>query len=231
MKTWITHGGYKIIEVLSGRSNVFLVTNGFQNILIDTSPKNKQYKLESRLNYLKITHIDYLILTHTHFDHAGNAAFIKIKYNAKVIVHKSEADYLKNGYSPLPKGSFFLTKILVNIANMLRVRFLYEPCIGDIEIKDTFNFSNLGLNVYIMHTPGHSVGSISIIVDNEIAIIGDTMFGVFNWTVFPPFVDDIGQMIASWKLLLDSNCSTFIPAHGASKNRFLVQNDYEKRRQ
>jgi hypothetical protein len=142
MKTWVTNGGYRIIQVLSGRSNIFLVTNGLQNVLIDTSPKSKRDKLESRLNNL-----------------------------------------------------------------------------------DSFN---LGFNGYILNTPGHSIGSMSIIVDDEIAIVGDAIFGVFKKTVFPPFSDDVEQMIKSWRLLLDTNCSVFIPAHGSSKSRLLVQNNYEK---
>jgi flavorubredoxin len=37
MKTWQTKSGYKVIQVLAGRSNVFLLTNGEQNILVDTA--------------------------------------------------------------------------------------------------------------------------------------------------------------------------------------------------
>ena len=229
MKTWVTNSGYKIIQVLSGRSNVFLITNDVINILIDTGPINKQDKLESILANLKINHIDYLILTHTHFDHVGNAAFIKNKYNAQVIVHESEYDYLKTGYSPLPKGSIFPTRLLINLANRFHLRFLYEPCIGDIQVKDTFNFYNHEFNAYIIYTPGHSIGSMSIIIDNKIAIVGDAMFGVFKNSIYPPFSDDIRQMIKSWKLLLETNCLLFFPSHGSSKSRLSVQNDYEKR--
>ena len=230
MKTWDTNSGYKIIQVLSGRSNVFLLTNGVQNILIDTNPKSKRNKLEKQLNNLKVNHIDYLILTHTHFDHAGNTAFIQNKYKAKIIVHTSEADYLKNGYSPLPQGSIFPTKILIFLANKLHFRFLYEPCIADIQAKETFNLSNFGFNAYILYTPGHTIGSMSVIVDNEVAIVGDTMFGVLKWSIFPPYANDTKQMIKSWGLLLETNCSVFIPAHGSADCRLLVQNEYNKRK-
>lgn len=81
-----------------------------------------------------------------------------------------------------------------------------------------------------MHTPGHSIGSMSIIVDNEVAIVGDSMFGVFKWSVFPPFAEDCKQMIQSWGKLLETNCSIFIPSHGTENNRLLVQKDYKKRK-
>jgi len=230
MKTLETISGYKIIRVLSGRSNVFLLTNGKQNILIDSSPQNKRNKLESRLRDLNVTHIDYLILTHTHFDHAGNAAFIKKRYDAKVIVQSKEADYLRNGNTQLPKGSILPTKIMMYLANKFHIEFPYEPCVGDIQVQDSLNLINFGFNAYIMHTPGHSIGSVSVIVDNNVAIVGDAMFGVFNESILPPFVDDSIELINGWGKLLETNCSIFFPAHGSANSRSLVQSKYNKRK-
>jgi glyoxylase-like metal-dependent hydrolase (beta-lactamase superfamily II) len=73
MKIWTTVSGYKIIQVLAGRSNVFLLADKENSILIDTSPKFMWNRLQSRLRHLKVDKIDYLILTHTHFDHAANS--------------------------------------------------------------------------------------------------------------------------------------------------------------
>ncbi len=49
MKTWTTRSGYRIIQILSGRSNVFLLTNGKINFLIDTSSGRLWSKLQKRL--------------------------------------------------------------------------------------------------------------------------------------------------------------------------------------
>jgi glyoxylase-like metal-dependent hydrolase (beta-lactamase superfamily II) len=81
----------------------------------------------------------------------------------------------------------------------------------------------MGFNAYILHTPGHSSGSVSIIVDDEIALVGDTMFGIFPWSVFPPFADDVKQMTESWGKLLETNCRLFLPGHGTANKRSLVQ--------
>ena len=78
MRTWNTPGGYTVTRILSGRSNVFLLANGEKNILIDTSPKYKWKELEKRLKQLEVDIIDYLILTHTHYDHAENSKKIKV---------------------------------------------------------------------------------------------------------------------------------------------------------
>ena len=230
MKKWETKNGYKIIQVLSGRSNVYLLTNGKTNILIDTSPKYKWNKLENNLNKLNINHIEYLILTHTHFDHAANAFTIRDKYHVEVIVHKNEAQYLTSGENTIPKGTNFLTKKLVNLfaENYLK-RVNYQPCQYDILVGDSFDLNEFGFNAYIMHTPGHSEGSMSVILEDEIAIVGDAMFGIFKWSVFPPYASDTNQMINSWGKLLDTNCSIFIPSHGWENKRSLVENNYNKR--
>lgn len=68
--------------------------------------------LQKRLSRLGIEKIDLLVLTHSHFDHAANAQKIKEKYNARVIIHHDEADYLASGNNILPVGTNPFTKFL-----------------------------------------------------------------------------------------------------------------------
>lgn len=229
-KSWTTKSGHRLIRVLSGRSNVFLLTNGSKNILIDTSPQRLWNKLEKNLTFLNIKHIDYLILTHSHFDHAGNARKIREKYKASVIIHRDEADYLSAGGFTIPKGTNLFSKVIVYLlANKLTPRPGYEPCQYDISIDTKFDLNYFGFNAYILHTPGHSPGSVSVIVDDEIAVAGDAMFGVFKWSIFPPFAQDTVKLIKSWGYLLETNCSVFLPSHGSSNSRQLVQKDYNRK--
>lgn len=74
----------------------------------------------------------------------------------------------------------------------------------------------------------HEEGSISVIIDNEIAIVGDTMFGVLFGSVFSPFADNVQSIIKSWKRLLDTNCKWFLPSHGTGNSRVLLQSQYHK---
>ena len=230
MKSWKTKSGYTIILVLAERSNVFLLTNGQNNILIDTGPKRLWNKLDNRLKRLKIRHLDYLILTHSHFDHAGNAKRIKKNYHAKLMVHRIEAPFITSGESIIPDGTNIFTRTLINLfGKSLSSRLRFESCPADILIDSTFELREFGFNAYIWHTPGHTQGSMSIIIDNEIALVGDTMFGIFRGSVFPPYADDVPQMLQSWRKLLETGCSLFIPSHGSANSRALVERDYYKR--
>lgn len=230
MKTWQTKSGYKIVRVLTGRSNVFLLTNGERNILIDTGTKYMWPGLKRGLDHLQVPHIDCLILTHAHMDHAANARAIKEKYEARVIVHRLEAPYLVAGENIVPKGTNPITRTFVRLlGKRLLTLYRYEPCAYDFLVDSVFDLHDFGFNAFILHTPGHTKGSMSVIVDREVAIVGDTMFGVFKWSVFPPYADGGEQMIESWGKLLATGCSVFLPSHGSADDRRLVQRCYDRR--
>ena len=224
MKTWQTHSGYTIEQIISGRSNVFLVSNEKKRIIVDASVKRLRKKMFRRLEQLSVSTVDYLMLTHTHFDHVGNAQSIKDAFSAKVIVHQNEAQFLQNGFNVIPKGTNWFTSHVVRfLGNVFAPLTNFKPCKPDMLIDSAYSFNEIGFNAYIIHTPGHSSGSISLIVDNEIAIVGDAMFGIFPNSVFPPFADNVPEMIKSWNKLLETNCKFYLPAHGKAVSRMLLQ--------
>lgn len=234
MKCWTTQSGINIHRVLRGRCNCYLVSNGNGFLLVDTGRTKSWKNLERNLGKLGVTEDSpvSLILTHCHFDHAENAARFKKAYKASIVVHKSEGDYLKNGENPKIDGTVFLTKILSGILSgtNLLARLRYEPTDFDVSVDGEFELEPFGFPGYVLHTPGHSPGSMSVIIDHEIAIVGDAMFGVFAGSVFPPFADDVRLMIESWKKLLDTGCGIYLPAHGAERSKDLVKRQYDKYR-
>jgi len=229
MRQWITKNGEIVTQLLGGRSNVFLLAHNDRFIVVDTSPGYRWKKLDRRLKSLNISKIDYLLLTHTHFDHAGSSERLRQSYDAKVFVHKSEAGYLTSGNNPPVYGTNRYTRTIVRIlAKAFLKKVKYQPCSCDCIVDSSFDLSESGFNAGIIHTPGHSPGSMSLIVNNEIAIVGDCMFGVFKTSAFPPFAYDPKQMVESWGKLLDTGCTTFLPSHGREKNREQLLNDYNK---
>ncbi len=230
MKKIVTRTGVTITKMLGGRSNVFLVRAEGLTILIDTSPALFKQQLLNKIRNENIDSIDYLILTHTHFDHAGNAATIKEKYAAKIIVHHLEGEYLKSGSSPVPAGTNSFTKWAVKQQVDFAAKFFaYKGCNADILVSDVQELPIKIGHLQIIHTPGHSSGSLSLIIDNEIALVGDTLFGTYPGSCFPPFADDVPQLMQSWKKLLDTGCKYFYPAHGGVIHRNLLERALKKR--
>jgi hydroxyacylglutathione hydrolase len=232
MKTWTTANGLKIIHVNGIFFNSYLIYNGEKYILIDSGRKYAWMRLRRNLEKLGVNekNLSALILTHTHFDHAENAANIKEQFGAKIIAHESEAGYLETGDSPLPAGTVFYTKWFMKaFRTKAQPMFRYRPVTCDIPLRDKFDLNPMGFNAYILHVPGHTKGSIVVVVDNEIAFTGDNMVGVFNGSIFPPFGDDIPGIIRSWKTLLDTGGSLFIPNHGTPKKREILKRHYERK--
>lgn len=202
-----------------------------KNILVDTGPQSSYKKLLQNIKSVKSDNeiIDILILTHSHYDHCQNAFMIKKDFNSRIIMSESESAYVLKGYTPLPNGSFGITKFISFVGKKLGKRhFGYTPFSADTILKESYELTDNGLDIKLIDTNGHSIGSISVIVDNEIALVGDTMLGKFKQSIFPPFADDIDQMIRSWEKLLKTNCTTFLPGHGKEISRELVQKELEK---
>jgi hydroxyacylglutathione hydrolase len=232
MKTWKTSHGVIIHQLGLGRSGVFLVTQENVTLMVDSSIPQDGYKLASmlmELGYGDHRFIDYLILTHSHFDHAGNAAMIKGEFRATVVVHRLENEFLQKGFSPVPHGTnWFLDKLITTFGRLAGGMAEYPFLAGDILVDDSFDLANSGLSIQLVHTPGHTPGSMSVIVDGEIALTGDAMFGITPDRTFPPFGNDSQQIIKSWKVLLDTGCSTFIPSHGQERSRAVLQHNYDR---
>ncbi len=218
MKSWETTNGYKIYQVLSGRSNSYLVSKGSYNILIDTGKSSAYQRLKQNIDLLDLTEkkISFLILTHTHFDHCQNARQIRQECDCQTLVSEKVLKEIKNGYTPLPKGTILVPRLISNLGRLIGKRkYGYPSFVPDVLINSNYRFDNEYLAIKLISTPGHSIDSMSIIVDNEIAIVGDAIFGIFRNSVFPPpYADDSKEMVMSWAKLLNTGCELFFPGHG-----------------
>lgn len=231
MKSWITKSGYRIFQVLSGRGNSFLIGKDNKFILIDTGRENKWKELKCNLDKIlsDTGSLKALILTHTHFDHAENAFRIKECYKTKLIVHSEEAGFIRSGNNPTIKGSNPITRLLTNtVGEKAGEIYRYRPVSYDIVVNNYFDLKELGFKGYIIHTPGHTSGSTSIIIDDEIAFVGDTLFGVFQGLVSPPFAENTAVLVTSWGKLLNTKCIFFLPGHGKGINKRLLFKEYQR---
>jgi glyoxylase-like metal-dependent hydrolase (beta-lactamase superfamily II) len=231
MKKWRTKNGYHIYRVLTGRSNAYLVSYGRKNILVDTGTSNNYQRLLKGIGSI-ITHrerIDMVVLTHTHFDHCQNASRFRRDQGSIILASSYESVCTKEGFTPIPRGTLPYSKIISRVGRLLGSRFFGYPHFSiDIEVEDKYAFNDFDMNLRIVSTPGHSAGSISLIVDNEIALVGDAMFGIFNNSILPPFADDKQKMFESWKKLYATGCRLFLPGHGNIIDKELLRSQIYK---
>lgn len=223
-----TGKGTSIYTLTPARCNIFVVSRHGRIILIDTGIFFDRGRIEHALSRKGIAP-EAVVLTHTHFDHAGNAGWISREYGAEVVVQEAESDLLARGDTPIPSGTYSLTKGIVSLGRKIAPAFKYDPCTADHIFSDTFDLNRFGINGYVLHTPGHSPGGATIIIDDSFAIAGDSIIGTVPGSPFPPFADDVDELLRSWKKLLDTGCQTFLPGHGKPISREELSLEFERR--
>jgi len=214
-------------------SNAYLVANGKQAILIDAGMKKKEKKIIAALARMQLSPQDIrlIILTHTHYDHAGSIKALQQITKAKVLVHKAEAGCLAQGYCAFPKGTMWFPKIMSAIGRALNKWVgRYAPISPDITISKRFDLQAYGIDGYILPTPGHTAGSLSVVIEEDHAIVGDTLFNIFKHSVYPPYANDQDGLLKSWKKLLEIGCEHFYPGHGKPFTRERLQKTYAEKK-
>jgi glyoxylase-like metal-dependent hydrolase (beta-lactamase superfamily II) len=90
-------------------------------------------------------------------------------------------------------------------------------------MSDYYNLQGFGFEGEVIHTPGHSAGSITVIIENRHCYTGDTMFSFLPFTVNPPFADDQKKLHESWRRIASYDCWFFYPGHGYTftRNKFM----------
>ncbi len=154
----------------------------------------------------KIT-IKYIIDTHGHWDHIKNNKLVKDEYGAKLLIHKDEQEFLIN---PQLNLSYYYDKEIDIATPDILLNDEDEIKLGDDALK-------------VMHTPGHTMGSI-ILYNNDLAFTGDTLFfGSIGRCDLPSSDKDIMlNTIAKYKKLLPKE-AIILPGHGNMESSFAEQ--------
>jgi len=155
--------------------------------------------------------VEYIILTHGHFDHILGANAFKEKTGAKIVAHEIETEYLENP-----------AKSLTSIQGR-------ETVSADVLLKenDVLTFGEISLKV--IHTPGHTKGSCCFICESEkIMFSGDTLFkdGIGRYDLYGGNYNILMQSLQKLKNIKENY--KIYPGHGDSTtlDREIAGNPY-----
>jgi len=156
--------------------------------------------VDSILNILQKNNFDlkYIINTHGHIDHIIGNNLLKLKTEALLLIHRLDANMLVDGNKNI---SFFMGKEICSPHADKLLEAGDEICLGTLKLK-------------VIHTPGHTLGGISLVLNN-IVFTGDTLFagGIGRSDLPGGSYQDLIKSIKG-KLLVLGDDKIIYPGHG-----------------
>lgn len=184
-----------ILELGPYSVNCYILSDNGQAVIID--PGFDPATIENLIRDRKID-VKEIIITHGHIDHIMGLPQIKKFTGAPVLIHQNDA--------------VMLTDPKINLSAFYASPFSTDTADGFLDEGDIINIGRFQLKV--IHTPGHSPGSISLLTE-EVVFTGDTLFsGSIGGTDFPGA--DYQTLISSIKnkLLTLPDGTVVYPGHG-----------------
>lgn len=175
-------------------TNAYLVIDPeSREALIIDAPANVLTRLAAEVRKHGATPVG-LVLTHTHWDHIGDAAAIAEKYAIPIMLHELDGPGLQHPSGPEVIRSAAADQLLAD---------------GDTVMIGSRQFQ-------VLHTPGHSHGQISLYgAQDGILLGGDTLFPNGYGRVDIPGASEEETIATLAKLLELPDDVTVLPGHGS----------------
>lgn len=208
----------EILKIKLSWSNVHLVL-GERPVLVDSgSPKDFDHLVSALARYgVRPKDLSLIIQTHGHADHAGCASRLRALSGAPVLIHKADADMLRQGKNRPLKPTNVMGRLLIPL-----VDFSFPALEPDIEIEGEVDLKPYGLDGHL--TPlhgGHTAGSIAVVLGNKKALVGDIFMGGYmggalfpGWANIHYYADKIEKIREGLQALINAGIEVFYVGHG-----------------
>lgn len=207
----------EIIHIKLSFSNAYLVKDR-QAILVDTGMPGEQDRIlrAAAKAGVRPNNIRLILHTHAHVDHAGSSTVLAARLGAPAAVHPADEAMLRSGQMNPLKPLRLESRLIKPLVDRP-----FPPLAPDLLVDETTDLSLYGVEGCILHTPGHTAGSISLLFPNGAAIVGDMLMGGYlggNLLSARPnyhyFADDLSVVRRSLAAILQSGAQKLYVGHG-----------------
>ncbi len=215
------------VQRLVGTS--WLVHDGKRGIVVDAARKGRIEAFKKPLEPLGLV-IPLLLLTHTHYDHAGSAKALQDFLGAKVIVGAAEADCLMRGNTPVPKGTHPISRFISSAGHhMVPMQTEHYDAVTQniIAVDAARDLSEFGFDAAVLPLGAHTKGSIGLLIGGFL-FSGDTVIGL-GGSLYPPFADCPEQIRGAWEMVLATKARFICPGHGPMLPRERLEKEFSAR--
>jgi glyoxylase-like metal-dependent hydrolase (beta-lactamase superfamily II) len=209
--------GFEVTRIGTAMGNAYLI-KGNHIALVDTRAPFGRHLLLKGLEKadVGIGDIEYILITHSHMDHAGNAAMIKELSGAQVIAGAPDVPCIEGREDRWKSGVSKSAQVLDKLPGaVLEMYMKFKPFTVDRTVSDGDVIEELGLQV--VATPGHTDGGVTY-WDREggRAFIGDMMSYIMHRPGMPSLAasQSLEEIFASQEKLASLGLDTAYPGHG-----------------
>ena len=199
--------GIHLIPNIRG-ANSYLIHSQNETIIVDTGMPGNVARILDYTKGLGIepSSINTIILTHPDIDHSGSVAKLKELTNAKVAIHEADAPRL-SGEKQLKN----VKGVVGLVIKVMGVFIRFSPVKPDLLLKDSDKIDGLT----IIHTPGHTDGSVSVYIPDEALLVGDALRTTENGSLkLPPMTLDLERAKESIRKISGLSYTCLLPGHG-----------------
>lgn len=201
-----------------GICNCYLL-RGERTVLIDAGAQGGIDAFRRGLQALNVDpkEIFLILITHGHWDHIGSLHAIQQMTGAQVAIHYCDQPWVENGNPAFPRGVTPYGKGMIWLADRLIHPKLPPVNVDRVIDENGMSLAEYGIPGKVIHTPGHTLGHVSIVLDSGEVFAGDTAMN--DWFLrltpgLPVLADDIDMVVESWKKILPAGIKRIYPAHG-----------------
>jgi len=206
-----------------GMVNAFILQSEMGTILVDTGVPNCEARFAAALAKMGLTlsDVSLIVVTHGHFDHAGNADKLRKLCNAPVLIHEREAKFCAGEEKMKLCPTGWVGRLLYRTGAPQSPFSYFQPEIT-VQGDDRFDLLPYGIPGYVTPTPGHTPGSISVVLEDGNAFVSDMVAsglglgGIIPTGVAkrPPFEEEPVQVATELERLLSAGVTQFHLGHG-----------------